>query len=231
MSKIKNQNMLYSLGMDITYLGHSSFKLRGKSGSLITDPFDSGVGFAFPQASADIVTVSHSHSDHSGFDKIAGTSRRPAPFIISAAGEYEILGISVRAIPVFHDDQLGKLRGKNLIMIITIDGVHLVHLGDLGHSLTESQVEDIGPVDVLMVPVGGVFTIGPQVAASVVENLDPSIVIPMHYRTEKHSDVFKELSTLSDFLKQMGIESKQAQGKLTVTAGNLPEETEIVVLK
>lgn len=217
--------------MDITYLGHSSFKLRGKSGSVITDPFDSGVGFGFPQASADIVTVSHSHHDHAAVDKVAGTSRRPKPFVISAAGEYEIMGIPVRTTPVFHDDQQGKLRGQNLIMIITIDGVHLVHLGDLGHSLTAAQVEDIGPIDVLMIPVGGVFTIGPQVAASVVENLDPSIVIPMHFRTEKHSEAFKELSLLPDFLKQMGIESKEPQEKLTVAAGNLPEETEVVVLK
>ena len=217
--------------MDIIYLGHSGFKLRGKSASVVTDPFGPEIGFALPQVSADIVTVSHSHPDHAAVAKVQGTSRRPKPFIITAPGEYEIMGISVRAIPVFHDDQQGKLRGKNLIMVITIDGVHLVHLGDLGHPLTEAQVEDIGPVDVLMVPVGGVFTIGPQVAASVVENLDPSIVIPMHYRTEKHSDVFKELSTLSDFLKAMGIESKQSQEKLTVAAGNLPEETEVVVLK
>ncbi len=216
--------------MDITYLGHSGFKLRGKTATLVTDPFDSGVGFAIPIVSADIVTVSHSHSDHAAAAKVGSTSRRPRPFIITAPGEYEILGVSVRAIPVFHDDQQGKLRGKNLIMIITIDGVHLVHLGDLGHSLTEAQIEDIGPVDVLMVPVGGVFTIGPQAAASVVENLDPSIVIPMHFRTEKHSDAFKELSPLADFLKAMGIESKQPQEKLTVAAGSLPEETETIVL-
>lgn len=216
--------------MDITYLGHSSFKLRGKTATVITDPFDPSVGFPFPAASADIVTVSHPHQDHCAIDKVSGTSRRPKPFIISAPGEYEILGISVRAIPVFHDDQQGKLRGKNLIMIITIDGVHLVHLGDLGHPLAEAQVEDIGPVDVLMVPVGGVFTIGSQVAASVIENLDPSIVIPMHFRAEKHADGFKELSPLSDFLKQMGVESKEPQQKLTVTAGSMPEETEVVVL-
>ena len=217
--------------MDIIYLGHSGFKLRGKSASVVTDPFGPEIGFALPQVSADIVTVSHSHPDHAAVAKVQGTSRRPKPFIITAPGEYEIMGISVRAIPVFHDDQQGKLRGKNLIMVITIDGVHLVHLGDLGHPLTEAQVEDIGPVDVLMVPVGGVFTIGPQAAASVIENLDPSIVIPMHFRGEKHSDAFKQLSPLSDFLKQMGAESKEPQEKLTVTAGSLPEETEVVVLK
>lgn len=216
--------------MDITYLGHSSFKLRGKTATVVTDPFDSSVGFSFPAASADIITVSHSHPDHANTSKVQGTSRRPQPFVITAPGEYEILGISVRAIPVFHDDQQGKLRGKNLIMIITIDGVHLVHLGDLGHSLTESQIEDIGPVDALMIPVGGVFTIGPQVAVSVIENLDPSIVIPMHFRTEKHSATFKDLSPLADFLKQMGTESKELQEKLTITAGNMPEETETVVL-
>ena len=223
--------MLYSSPVDITYLGHSGFKLRGKGASVVTDPYGSEIGFAFPQVSADIVTVSHSHSDHAAAAKVSGTSRRPQPFVITAPGEYEILGVSVRAIPVFHDDRQGKLRGKNLIMIITIDGVHLVHLGDLGHSLTEAQVEDLGPVDVLMVPVGGVFTIDPQAAASVVENLDPSIVIPMHFRTEKHSATFKDLSPLADFLKQMGIESRDPQEKLTVTAGNLPEETEVVVLK
>jgi L-ascorbate metabolism protein UlaG (beta-lactamase superfamily) len=216
--------------MDITYLGHSSFKLRGKSAGVVTDPFDSEVGFVFPQVSADIVTVSHSHPDHAAAAKVAGTSRRPRPFVVAAPGEYEILGVSVRAIAVFHDDQQGKIRGNNLIMVITVDGVHLVHLGDLGHSLTEAQVEDIGPVDVLMVPVGGVFTIGPQVAASVVENLDPSIVIPMHYRSEKHSQAFKDMFSLPDFLKEMETETKESQEKLTVTAGNLPEETEVIVL-
>lgn len=216
--------------MDVTYLGHASFKLRGKTATVITDPFDPSVGFPFPAASADIVTVSHSHPDHANTFKVQGTSRRPHPFVISAPGEYEIMGISVRAIPCFHDDQQGKLRGKNLIMGLTIDGVHLVHLGDLGHSLTESQIEDIGPVDVLMVPVGGFFTIDPQAATSVVENLDPSIVIPMHYRSDKHAATFKDLSPLSDFLKQMGVESKETQEKLTVTAGNLPEETEVVIL-
>jgi L-ascorbate metabolism protein UlaG (beta-lactamase superfamily) len=107
----------------------------------------------------------------------------------------------------------------------------LVHLGDLGHSLSQSQIEDIGPVDVLMVPVGGFFTIGPQAAAGVIENIDPSIVIPMHFRTDKHADSFKQLSSLSDFLKQMGVESKEPREKLTVAAGSLPEETEVVVLK
>lgn len=204
--------------------------MRGKTATLITDPFDPSVGFPFPTVSADIVTVSHAHPDHANVTKVQGTSRRPNPFIISAPGEYEIMGISVRSIPCFHDDQQGKLRGKNLIMVITIDGVHLVHLGDLGHSLSQSQIEDIGPVDVLMVPVGGFFTIGPQAAASVVENIDPSIVIPMHFRSDKHADSFQQLSSLPDFLKQMGVESKEPVEKLTVAAGNLPEETEVVIL-
>lgn len=217
--------------MDITYLGHSSFKLRGKSATLITDPFDPAVGFPFPQVSADIVTISHSHFDHTAVDSISGTSRRDQPFVIRAPGEYEILGISIRAISSFHDDQQGKLRGQNLIMAIRVDGVHLAHLGDLGHPLTDSQIQNLGPVDILMVPVGGIFTIGPKLAASTVENIDPSIVIPMHYRSDNHSDSFKDLLPLSDFLKEMGIEPVTAQEKLTLTAGNLPEETEVVVLK
>lgn len=174
--------------MDITYLGHSSFKLRGKTASLITDPFDPKfVGFKYPSCDADIVTVSHNHNDHNQSQLVKNVK-----MVVNGPGEYEISGISIIGIPSFHDNKKGEERGVNTIYVFEIDGLRIAHLGDLGSDLTDEQVSSLGSIDVLMLPVGGVFTIGPKEAVKVVGEVDPYFVIPMHYNSiQKHSAVIR----------------------------------------
>lgn len=217
--------------MEITYIGHSCFKLRGKTGILVTDPFDGSVGLPFPKISADIVTVSHSHADHQDVDRVSGTVRRPQPFVIAEPGEYEVAEIGVFCMPSFHDHREGAERGNNLVTLIHMDGVTIAHLGDLGHLLSDKQVSALDGVDVLFVPVGGVYTIDAREAAEVVEAIEPSIVIPMHYKVPGMSAAFRELSPVDLFLKQMGKEGIVPAEKLTATPESLPDELEVVVLR
>lgn len=217
--------------MQIVYLGHSSFKLKGKNGSVVTDPFSQGsVGFQFPSTSADIVTVSHQHDDHNAVALVKTTSRRERPFLVTQPGEYEVGGISVFGVPTFHDDVAGALRGYNTVFTILLEGMRFCHLGDLGHSLTNEQVEAIGSVDVLFCPVGGIFTLDPNLAVKTIRQLEPAIVIPMHYKTAKHdASIFGELKTVEEFLHTYGVEVEPV-AKLELTSLKLPEETEVVVL-
>lgn len=216
--------------MTITYHGHSCFKLKGKLGTVVTDPYDSSIGFTSSALSADIVTISHDHSDHNASSKVKETSRREKPFVIDFPGEYEVGGISVFGTKVFHDDEKGAKRGQNIIQVILIDGIRICHLGDLGHELTEAQISKVGPIDVLFLPVGGVYTIDPQRAIKVARSLDPSIIIPMHYKTPEHAtEMFGELKTVEEFLNEYGTEVKPVE-KLSLDATRLPEETELVVL-
>lgn len=214
--------------MDITYLGHSSFKLRGKNATVVTDPYaEDLVGLKFPRhTSADIVTVSHEHTDHNATDQIEGS-----PFIVRGPGEYEIKGVSIVGELAYHDNEKGGKRGINTIYRIEIDGVSVVHLGDLGHMLSTSEVESLDGVDVFLVPVGGFFTIDAATAANLVNEIEPSIVIPMHYQRPGLSPKFSELAPLSAFLREIGKEGVSAQPKLTLTKDKIPEEMQVVVLE
>lgn len=218
--------------MDITYLGHSSFKVRGKQASVVTDPFAASVGFSMPRVSADVVTVSHGHHDHSHVVSVSGTARREVPFVIDAPGEYEISGISVFGVPTFHDQKKGSERGRNTVFVIHVDEIAVVHLGDLGHLLDDHQVEEIGDADVLCIPIGGVYTLDPKEALEVLSQLQPAVVIPMHYKTNKHNPkVFGELATIDEFLEEGGFEQAKREKKLALTKGSLPGEMEVVVLE
>lgn len=214
--------------MEITYLGHSSFKLRGRGGVLVTDPFDdSSVGIKFPKIEADIVTISHEHGDHNSASQILGT-----PIIVEGPGEYEIKGIKIIGISSFHDNENGKERGENTIYRIEVDGISIVHLGDLGHKLNDNSLEILDGVDLLMIPVGGYYTISAQIAAEVISQLDPKIVIPMHFRTTSHDKkIFAQLTEVALFLKEMGKEEIKPVPKLSVTRDKLPSELTVVVLE
>ena len=216
--------------MQITYLGHSAFSLKGKNGIVVTDPFSSDMGLKMPKVSADFITVSHDHSDHNAVDKISPTTRREHPFVIDAPGEYEVAGVSVFGFSTFHDNSQGSERGHNIIYTIHLDDLVVCHLGDLGHTLDEKTIEKLGVVDVLLCPVGGKFTIDPKTAVEVIQAIEPSYVIPMHYRTAAHANkVFGDLATVEDFMKVYGV-TKELVTSFTVTAGSLPEETELVVM-
>lgn len=213
--------------MDITWLGHSSFRIKGKTATVVTDPFESGkVGFKFPKTEADIVTVSHDHWDHNKANLVGGE-----PKVVSGPGEYEIKGVSIFGVPTFHDKKQGTERGKNTVYVITIDKVRVCHLGDLGHTLSEEQVGAVGSVDVLLVPVGGSYTIDPGEAGEVVSSLEPKIVIPMHYKTgELNQEIFGKLAPVEEFLKELGIEPVR-DSKFSITYDKLPEEMQLVILE
>lgn len=216
--------------MTITYHGHACFRLKGKSGTVVFDPYTEMVGWSLPSLSADVVVASHEHPDHNAVGSVRGTARRDKPFVITEAGEYEVGGISVFSVKTWHDDQQGVLRGTNLVSTVLIDGIRVTHCGDLGHLFTPEQQEQIGETDILLVPVGGVYSLDPEMAVTVIHMLEPSIVIPMHYKTDKHdSKLFSELKTVQDFLKEYSVEVSP-QPQLEVTLDRLPEETEVVVL-
>lgn len=216
--------------MIITYHGHSCFKLKGKNGTVVTDPYDSYIGFAAPALSADVITASHQHKDHHAVAQVKPSARRDKPFLIDVLGEYEVGGISVFGTHSYHDDQQGSLRGENYIYTILLDNLRICHLGDLGHELTEEHISDIGQVDVLFVPVGGVFTINPDQAVKVIRSIEPSIVIPMHFKTADHDqNVFGDMRTLEDFTKAYGVDTPPVD-KLVVEQDRLPEETQLVTL-
>lgn len=188
--------------MEITYLGHSSFRMRGKNAVVVIDPFDPKmVGIKYPSVEADIVTVSHDHGDHNNTSAVKGAKK-----IISGPGEYEVMGVSILGFPSFHDDKEGKERGKNTLYVYEIDGLRVAHLGDLGHVLSDEKVSQLGDIDVLMIPVGGGFTIGPKEAAAVVSEIEPYFVLPMHYQVPGLSaEISAKLSPLESFLSESGL--------------------------
>lgn len=183
--------------MNIKWLGHSCFKLTAEKGTVIvTDPFDESVGYPMPNVKADIVTSSHSHFDHNYFKAVKGNFD-----IVDTVGEHNIKGINIKGVNTFHDDEHGAKRGKNIVFVFDIDGIRVCHMGDLGHVLTEKQVEEIGPVDVLLIPVGGYYTIDAKQAVEVMNQLKPKITIPMHYKTEF---INFPIDTVDNFLDMTG---------------------------
>ncbi len=214
--------------MEITYLGHSSFRLKSKSATLVTDPFNSEfTGLKFPKTVCDVVTISHGHKDHNDLSLIEGT-----PLVVEGPGEYEVKGIKIIGIPSFHDDTRGSQRGINTIYRFKIDGISIVHLGDLGHKIEENTLEVLDGVDILLIPVGGFYTISSTVAVEVISKLEPKIVIPMHYkRNDLKDEIAANIAGVEVFLKEMGKESIVPVPKLLVTRDKLPAELTVVVLE
>jgi L-ascorbate metabolism protein UlaG (beta-lactamase superfamily) len=209
--------------MEITWLGHSCFKIRGKQTTIITDPYSPDLGYSLGKLNASIVTVSHQHPEHSFTAGVGGDPRA-----ITGPGEYEISNVLVIGVATFHDEDRGKIRGANTAYLIEIDEISVCHLGDLGHVLTDEQVEELGNVDVLLVPVGGVSTIDSQVAAEIVRQLEPKAVVPMHYKTPALS---RKLEPVEAFLKEMGADNITPQAKLSLTKSSLPISTQVFLLE
>jgi L-ascorbate metabolism protein UlaG (beta-lactamase superfamily) len=213
--------------MDTTFLGHSSFRLKGKTASLVTDPFDPKmVGLSFPKVSADIVTISHKHDDHNKAELVKDVKK-----VVSGPGEYEINEVSIIGISTYHDDKKGAKRGKNTIYVIEMDGQRIVHLGDLGHKLSEKFIEKVGSVDVLMIPVGGEYTIDATQATELVRAIEPRMTIPMHFKVPKlNPETFSKLSSVEPFLTQIGLPVEKTS-KLNVPVGAIEEEQKVVLLE
>jgi L-ascorbate metabolism protein UlaG (beta-lactamase superfamily) len=211
--------------MDIYWYGQAFFKIKGKSATIIIDPFDSDfTGIKLPKdLEADAVLKTHDHKDHSNLGAVSGGAVR-----IEGPGEYEVKGTSIVGVSVFHDNEKGAQRGKNTAYNLSIDGLNIVHLGDLGHTLDEEQIEEIGKTDILMVPVGGTYTIAAKDAVEVVSQLEPSVIIPMHYGGIPGLKF--PLEGVELFLKEMGVENPAPSNKLTITKDKLPAEPQIVVL-
>lgn len=212
--------------MEIQYLGHACFKLIGKKLSVITDPFDAKTaGYRPIKQSADVVTVSHNHFDHNYTQAITGD-----PLIFDTPGEYEAKGAEFKGVSAFHDEEGGKDRGLITIFAIEIEGIKICHLGDLGTELSPDQLEQLDGVDILLIPVGGTYTIGAEKAAKVTSQLEPKIVIPMHYKTKEGKVGDGKLDSVDKFLHEMGVTPEKKE-RLKITKKDLPEELEVVVLK
>ena len=209
--------------MDISWLGHSCFRIRGAHATIITDPYSPDLGYSLGKPTAQIVTVSHQHPGHSYVQGVGGELRS-----VNGPGEYEISGVLIIGMATFHDEEKGSKRGKNTIYLMEIDEVSVCHLGDLGHVPTAEQVEEIEDVDVLLLPVGGVSTIDAPMAAEVVRQLGPKVVVPMHYKTEALN---RQLEPVDKFLREMGVKGVTPQPKLSLARANLPISTQVVLLE
>lgn len=206
--------------MEVRWLGHACFLCEGNGIRLLTDPFSKEVGYPLPQEVVDIVTVSHDHYDHNAVQILPGH-----PQVIGEAGVHEAKGLKVEGFAVYHDEVRGAKRGKNVIFAWEMDGIRLCHLGDLGHLLEPATVTAIGEVDLLMIPVGGVYTIDAPAAFRVVEQLRPRLVLPMHYKTPSLSF---ELAPVEDFTRYF--ERVRREKALRLEKDGLPEEREVVLL-
>ena len=208
--------------MDINWLGHSCFRIKSGQAVIITDPYPPDLGYSLGKPTAGIVTVSHQHPSHAYVQGVGGEPR-----LVTGPGEYEISGVLIIGVATFHDAERGKVRGKNTVYLMEIDGISVCHLGDLGHVLNTEQVEEIDNVDVLLLPVGGASTADATMAAEVIRQLEPKAVVPMHYKTQA---INRELEPVENFLKEMGITQIESQPKLSFTKSNLPVSTQVFLL-
>ncbi|MCH7492549.1 MBL fold metallo-hydrolase [Patescibacteria group bacterium] len=210
--------------MYITWHGQACFKIQGKETVIITDPYENKIGLKLPRLNGAIVTVSHDHYDHNNITAIGGD-----PFVISIPGEYEVQGIFIQGLTSWHDNKEGADRGKNTIFIFEIEEIKIAHLGDLGTTLSDQQLEKLERIDILLIPVGGTYTIDAKQAAAVVSQIEPRIVIPMHY---KIPGLNIKLQNAEPFCNEMGVKKNEAEDKLKITKKELPaEETKVILLK
>lgn len=217
--------------MEIVWLGHSCFRLKSREAVVITDPFGAGAsdqqtapaGPSLGKLTADVVTVSHHHSNHDNSAAIGGN-----PHVIDGPGEYEVKGVVVTGVRTYHDAEHGKTRGKNTSYLIEMDDLVVCHLGDIGHVLNAAQVEAMSRVDILLIPVGGGATINAAQAAEVISLVEPKIIIPMHFRLPGSTS---ELEPVDRFLREMGVTNAEPQPKLVVVASALPESLQVVLLE
>ena len=208
--------------MDVTWLGHGCFRLRGRGAAVVTDPYPPSIGLKLQRLDGDLVTVSHEHENHNY------TQVMRDAYEIRGPGEYEVAGVSVIGVPTFHDAEKGAKHGRNTVYLIEIDDVRVCHLGDLGHRLDDAEAEAISSPDVLLVPVGGNTAINAAQAAEVVRQLEPRFVVPMHYAIP---GLKLQLDTLDRFLKEMAVTSAEPQPKLSVQASSGDYDTKVVVLE
>ena len=208
--------------MTISWFGQSCFRIEAKEGSILMDPFSKDIGLKPPKIKDDLVLVSHNHYDHNNVEDAPAET-----FIIKNPGEYEKNGIAVLGINSYHDKSEGKERGSNTIYVIKAEDMTVCHLGDLGQEkLDEKQVEEIGDVDILMIPVGGSYTINYKEALEVISQIEPKIVIPMHYKVK---DLNVDIESADKFVKELGLTPEKVD-KFKIAKKTLPaEEVKLVM--
>ncbi len=212
--------------MKIEYLGHSCFKLTESTGtSIVCDPYSDEIGYAMRKVSADAVTVSHGHYDHNAVQNVDG-----APILINGGQNNGLAGVEINSIKSFHDTSRGKKRGENTIFKFRMDGIDVCHLGDLGEKCSSDLIETLLPVDVLLIPVGGTYTIDAEMAKEYVDRIMPDIVIPMHYRTR---DCKLDIDRVEEFTGLFDGDSVEESEKcgIELSRKDLTGETRIIVLK
>ena len=209
--------------MTITWFGHSCFRIESKDVSILVDPFSKDIGLKPPRIKDDVVLITHEHYDHNSLEGL-----NPEAFIIRNPGEYEKGGVAVYGILSYHDKSEGKERGLNTIYVIKAEDMNVCHLGDLGHKLTDEQVEAIGDIDILMIPVGGTYTIDHKEAVEVINQIEPKIIIPMHY---KIPGLNSDIAGVDKFTKELGLAPEKID-KLKIAKKNLPtEEMKLIILE
>jgi len=208
--------------MTLTWLGHSCFRFEDKDLSLLVDPFSKEIGLRAPRIKDQIVLITHEHNDHNNIDG-AG----PETNIIRSPGEYEVKGVYIHGIPSFHDNVMGAERGLNTMYWIKFEDIRICHLGDLGQKeLNERQLDLLGDVDVLLIPVGGKYTIDAKEAMRIISQIEPKIIIPMHY---KIPDLKLDIETVDRFLKEIGLTPEKLD-KLKISPKTLPQDEMKLVL-
>lgn len=207
--------------MEITWLGHSCFRLRSNEIIVVTDPFPESLGITLDTRPATVVTVSNSHPNHSNWEGVSGDPR-----VFTAPGEYEYAGITVRGVMTPLSEGT-KQEQRNVAYSMEIEGVNICHLGDITEPLTTRNIDELSPVDVLLIPTGGGCTLAVDRLLQTMRDLDPKIVIPMHYQIP---NVSLELDNLDVFLRLMGGGETQPQQRLSVTVSNLPQDLRVSVL-
>jgi L-ascorbate metabolism protein UlaG (beta-lactamase superfamily) len=208
---------------EIKWFGHDCFRLRGREATILMDPVGKTTGYALPKQKADIVTVSHPHPGHNALGQV-----QDGYFLIDGPGEYEVSDVFIKGIRTFHDNERGQRHGFNTIYVLELEDLRICHLGDLGHTLTEEQAELLDDVDVLMVPVGGGNALDSVGANEVIGQIEPRIVIPMHFQTAAGDTASDRVER---FCKELGIENLAPQEKLTVRKGDLPDNVKVVILE
>lgn len=212
--------------MEVLWYGHACFRLKDRNVTVVTDPYDKTLGLALPRPKADIVTVSHPTPHHNYVAGVKGDFK-----VIDGPGEYEIGGVFVTGINLTSPTKSNKTPQAetiNNVFVIYMDNIALCHLGDLKHVPSQSQVEDMGSIDVLLVPVGGYNALNAAQAAEVISLIEPYVVIPMHYRLP---DLNVKLDPVDKFLKEMGITKAETVATLKLTKTGLPEETQVVLME
>ncbi|MFH1509642.1 MAG: MBL fold metallo-hydrolase [Candidatus Nealsonbacteria bacterium] len=215
--------------MNINWYGQSCFLItsvrgKGEVTNIIIDPFDESIGLRVPKMEANVLLTTHDHKDHNNAKAVSGN-----PFLINGPGEYEVKEVFIQGIQSYHDENSGKDRGVNTIYTLETEDIKICHLGDLGQKeLTSEQLEQIGDVDILMIPVGGNFTISAKEAGKIMSQIGPSIVIPMHYSIPK---LKIKLDSLDLFLKAVGVKSPETLAKLSIKKKDIvSEESKVIVL-